>query len=333
MILRFQEAAAAAEAEVEAWSAHFGNGGPLQPRPGDSAFYYDEWDYRINDYRPRWCRVVERECMKGAAGYVPQVRAQYAGVLSSVRHQFQMLRPTGLRRVSGQVDGDELDWSAVVDYLIDRRTIPSPHDRLYTQRLRRERDVAVCFLLDMSSSTSHTVGGSGKRRIIEIEKEALVLMCEALEAVGDIYAIYGFSSHGRARVTFYLVKAFDAAYSVEVNQRIAGIRYLVNTRLGAAIRHATARLAAQPHATRLLILLSDGRPYDEDYGDQQYAREDTHVALREAKMHGVTPFCITVDSRAESELREIYGEVGYTIVDDVLSLPERMVGIYRRLTT
>ena len=33
----------------------------------------------------------------------------------------------------------------------------------------------------------------GRRRIIEIEKEGLVLMSEALEAVGDTYSINGFT--------------------------------------------------------------------------------------------------------------------------------------------
>jgi len=83
----------------------------------------------------------------------------------------------------------------------------------------------------------------------------------------------------------------------------------------------------------LLIVLSDGRPYDHDYGDARYAREDTREALRQAKTEGITPFCITIDRESEAELRDLYGEIGYTIIDDVLSLPERLPGIYRRLTT
>ena len=79
--------------------------------------------------------------------------------------------------------------------------------------------------------------------------------------------------------------------------------------------------------------LSDGRPYDHDYGDARYAREDTREALRQAKVQGITPFCITIDRESEAELRDLYGEIGYTIIDDVLSLPERLPGIYRRLTT
>jgi nitric oxide reductase activation protein len=83
----------------------------------------------------------------------------------------------------------------------------------------------------------------------------------------------------------------------------------------------------------LLIVLSDGRPYDHDYGDARYAREDTREALRQAKVAGITPFCITIDRESEAELKDLYGDIGYTIIDDVLSLPERMPGIYRRLTT
>src|SRR5260370_21540393 len=171
------------------------------------------------------------------------------------------------------------------------------------------------------------------RRIIEIEKEGLVLMREALEAVGDVYAINGFTSEGRRNVKFYVLKDFGEHYSDEVMRRIGGITYQNNTRLGAAIRHATAKLEKQEARTRLLIVLSDGRPYDHDYGDARYAREDTREALRQAKTRGITPFCITIDRESESQLRDLYGEVGYPIIDDVLSLPERLPGIYRKLTT
>ena len=92
-------------------------------------------------------------------------------------------------------------------------------------------------------------------------------MSEALEAVGDTYSINGFTSEGRRNVKFYVVKDFSDAYSDEVKQRIGGISFQNNTRLGAAIRHATAKLEKQEARTRLLIVLSDGRPYDHDYGD------------------------------------------------------------------
>ncbi|MBD0371987.1 MAG: VWA domain-containing protein [Pyrinomonadaceae bacterium] len=307
---------------------------------GEVAFNYDEWDRELTDHRVGWCRVIEKRVRKGDRSFVEQTRERHKGVISSIRHQFQLMKPENLLRVPNELDGEDFDLSAVIDYVIDRRADGQQSERLYTKRLRRQRDVAVSFLLDQSSSTARTIGRHPLqpythpgRRIIEIEKEGLVLMSEALEAVGDIYSINGFTSEGRRNVKFYVVKDFGERYSKEVERRIGGINYQNNTRLGAAIRHAAARLARQEARTRLLIVLSDGRPYDHDYGDARYAREDTREALRQAKNQGITPFCITIDRESEAELKDLYGEVGYTIIDDVLSLPERMPGIYRRLTT
>jgi nitric oxide reductase NorD protein len=307
---------------------------------GEVAYNYDEWDRELTDHRLGWCRVIEKRVKHGDRNFVEHTRERHKGVISSIRHQFQLMKPENLTRVTNEVDGEEFDLNAVIDYVIDRRADGQQSERIYTKRLRRRRDVAVSFLLDQSSSTARTIGRHPLqpytrpgRRIIEIEKEGLVLMSEALEAVGDAYSINGFTSEGRRNVKFYVVKDFNEKYDDEVKQRIGGINYQNNTRLGAAIRHATARLAKQDARTRLLIVLSDGRPYDHDYGDARYAREDTREALRQAKNEGITPFCITIDRESEAELRDLYGEVGYTIIDDVLSLPERLPGIYRRLTT
>jgi nitric oxide reductase NorD protein len=307
---------------------------------GEVAYNYDEWDRELTDHRIGWCRVIEKRVKSGSREFVEQTRDRYRGVISSIRHQFQLLKPEELTRVNNEFDGEEFDLNAVVDYVIDRRADGHQSERLYVKRLRRTRDVAVSFLLDQSSSTARTIGRHPLqpytrpgRRIIEIEKEGLVLMSEALEAVGDIYSINGFTSEGRRNVKFYVVKDFDEQYSDDVKRRIGGITYQNNTRLGAAIRHATARLSGQEARTRLLIVLSDGRPYDHDYGDARYARDDTREALQQAKAQGITPFCITIDRESEAELRDLYGEIGYTIIDDVLSLPERLPGIYRRLTT
>jgi hypothetical protein len=307
---------------------------------GDRAFYYDEWDRELADYRTRWCRIIERAGSRGSRGFVELVRSRYAGVISSIRYQFQLLRPENLRRIRGEIDGEDYDLQAVIDYALDKRSTGLIDDRLYTRKLRRERDVAVSFLLDMSSSTARTISRFPNhpytqpgQRIIDIEKEGLVLMSEALEAVGDAYSIQGFTSEGRRNVKFYIIKDFSEGYSVDVERRIGGISYQNNTRLGAAIRHAITRLAAQDARTKLLIVLSDGRPYDHDYGDSRYAREDTRMALRQARIESITPFCITIDRESEDQLKDMYGEVGYTIIDDVLSLPERLPGIYSRLTT
>ncbi len=314
---------------------------PEQPlEAGDEAFSYDEWDRELADFRTDWCRVIEKHVRKGDRNFVELARSRYRGVISSVRHQFQLMKPENLTKINRELDGEEYDLNAVIDYCVDKRADGQQSERLYTKRLRRERDVAVSLLLDQSSSTARTITRNPLqpythpgRRIIEIEKEGLVLMSEALEAVGDIYSINGFTSEGRRNVKFYVVKDFGETYSEEIERRIGGITFQNNTRLGAAIRHAAHKLLSQESRTKLMIILTDGRPYDHDYGDAKYAKEDVREALTEARMSGVTPFCITIDRDSEQELKDLYGEVGYTIIDDVLSLPEKLPNIYRRLTS
>ena len=307
---------------------------------GDVAFAYDEWDRELNDYRTGWSRVIEKKVRQGDRNFVELTRSRYRGVISSIRHQFQLMKPENLTRINREIDGEDYDLNALVEYVVDKRADGRQSENIYTKRLRKQRDVAVSILLDQSSSTARTITRNPLqpythpgRRIIEIEKEGLVLMSEALEAVGDVYSISGFTSEGRRNVKFYVVKDFHEKYSDEIEKRIGGITFQNNTRMGAAIRHAAAKLKRQEARTKLLIILTDGRPYDHDYGDARYAREDVREALTESKLNGITPFCITIDRESESELKDLYGDVGYTIIDDVLSLPERMPNIYRRLTS
>ncbi|HEV7700113.1 MAG TPA: VWA domain-containing protein [Pyrinomonadaceae bacterium] len=323
---------------AEAWSQ---NEMPEQALDADDvAFAYDEWDREISDYRVGWSRVIEKRVKQGDRSFVELTRSRYRGVISSIRHQFQLMKPENLTRINREIDGEDYDLNALVEFVVDRKADGMQTENIYTKRLRKQRDVAVSILLDQSSSTARTITRNPLqpythpgRRIIEIEKEGLVLMSEALEAVGDIYSINGFTSEGRRNVKFYVVKDFNEKYSDEVEKRIGGITFQNNTRLGAAIRHAAHKLSRQDSRTKLLIILTDGRPYDHDYGDARYAREDVREALIEAKTGGITPFCITIDRESEAELKDLYGDVGYTIIDDVLTLPERMPNIYRRLTS
>ncbi|HEX8688344.1 MAG TPA: hypothetical protein VF654_17655, partial [Pyrinomonadaceae bacterium] len=202
---------------AERWMA--GESAEQTLEPGEEAFEYDEWDRDLSDTRVGWCRVVEKRVKRGDRSFVELTRSRYRGVISSIRHQFQLMRPEATRRVANELDGDDYDLNALIDFVIDRRADGQQSERVYTKRLRRERDVAVSFLLDQSSSTARTIGRHPLqpythpgRRIIEVEKEGLVLMSEALEAVGDPYSIYGFTSEGRRNVKFYVVKDFGEPY-------------------------------------------------------------------------------------------------------------------------
>ncbi|MDF0651793.1 MAG: hypothetical protein CV081_04845 [Nitrospira sp. LK265] len=290
---------------------------------------YAEWDYRIEDYRMNWCRVVERSADHGSDDFVTETLVSHQSTVKSLRRFFEALRPPAFRRVAGQPDGEDVDLDAVVRQTTEQRAGMEGDDRLYIRREKRERDVAVAFLIDISGSTSRDLGSG--RRVIDIEKEGLVLLCEALDAVGDQYGLYAYSGQGRARVEFLTIKDFDDRLGAATAHRLGGLAPHHQNRDGAAIRHATAKLLTREAKNRLLVLLSDGRPLDDQYKGA-YSLEDTKVALREARQRGVEPFCITIDREAENYLRSMYADARYCVIDRVEALPTKLPRIYKQLT-
>ncbi len=302
-------------------------------RPTGAQFLYPEWDAVIGDHKPDWVKLTEYVLEPGSGDFVRQVRDQHGPLIARVRRAFEALRPDAARRVRGLPDGDEIDLDRAIQSVIERRAGGSGSDRVYARRQRQERDVAVAFLVDMSSSTNEVVNADNKR-VIEVEKEALVLICEAVDAIGDRAAIWGFSGYGRDQVAFYVAKEFDEPFDQRARERIGRIGWKMENRDGAAIRHATARLSRVRARVKLLVLLSDGKPLDcgcDHYADR-YAQEDTRMALVEARRAGVHPFCITVDPSGPAYLAGMYGEGAYTVIDRVERLPERLPLLYRRLT-
>jgi nitric oxide reductase NorD protein len=310
------------------------NGAPVDPDVvgGAKTFVYREWDTAIEDYKPRWVTVREQRLKEGSREFVDDVMRREKRHVDALRRRFEAMRPQGLVKHRGLVDGDELDIDRVVEARVARRLGQEPSDRLYIRRVREQRDVAVAFLIDMSSSTNESADGSS-RRIIDVEKEALIVAAEALHALGDPFAIWGFSGYGRDHVAFYVAKEFAEPYDDRARERIGRITFKMENRDGAAIRHATAKLQKQPARVRLLFLLSDGKPLDcgcDHYYDR-YAQDDTRAALREARKLGIHPFCVTVDPTGPSYLARMYGDVAYTVIDRLDALPARLMRVYGRL--
>jgi len=293
--------------------------------------YYDEGDAKMDDYRKDWVRVREMDTPESSTQFYDRVVAEQYGLVSTLRRYFGLLRPDRIQRFFREERGDEIDFDAMIEAVVERHAGVTPSDRVYIRREKNLRDVSVAFLADMSYSTGDELP-SGKR-IIDVEREGLVLMAEALESIGDRWAVYGFSSNYRDKVDFYVVRDFDETSFTRFRQRFDFIKPMAQTRLGAAIRHAASLLGRQGSRIRLLILLSDGRPYDVDYGDADYAVEDTRRALWEIRKKGIFSFCITVDKKSREYLPYMYGETNYTLIDNVETLPQRLPLIYKRLTT
>ena len=298
---------------------------------GKGEYVYEEWDGLIRDYRPQWCRVLEQAGGEGSPDFVDETFRTYGPIVRLIRRYFESIRPEAFRRVGRQADGEDIDFDALVEWMADRRQGHETSDQVYSTRQKHDRQVAVAFLVDMSGSTGRQIG-SRARPVIDIEKEGLLLLSEALSAIGDQYAIYGFSGQSRQSVDIHVLKDFDEWSGGRVGLKISGVKPRQQNRDGAAIRHATHRLMQQAAKVRLLILISDGKPLDDDYADE-YSLEDTKMALREARLKGIHPFCITIDQAATDYVKRMYGDIGFLVVDEVESLPTRLPKIYQRLTS
>jgi len=289
------------------------------------AFFYKEWDYRRKHYRKDWCVMREMKIKPVYDGFVEQVMHKYRRLITHLRKTFEAMRDED-RLLKRQVFGDGVDIDAFVEAWADVHTGLEMSDRLFTRMHREERNIAVMFMVDMSGSTQGWVN--------EAEREALVLLAESLETLGDRYAIYGFTGLSRKRCEVFPIKRFDEPYDTEVKARISGIRPGDYTRMGAAIRHLSWRLGQVEARTKLLITLSDGKP--DDYHDayrSEYGIEDTRQALFEAHRDGIHAFCITIDEKGQDYLPHMYGAANYTVISEVEKLPLKVSDIYKKITS
>ncbi|MGH1536572.1 MAG: nitric oxide reductase activation protein NorD [Gammaproteobacteria bacterium] len=289
----------------------------------EDVFLYDEWDHSRQKYRKNWCHLRELDIKPIENNFVNKTLHKHRGLIKHLHRTFEALRQDD-KRMKRQPFGDDIDLDAVIDAYTDTKMGFEASQNLFTKSRKIDRNIAVMFMIDMSGSTAGWIN--------EMEREALVLLCESLEILGDRYAIYGFSGATHERCELYKIKEFNEDYNNEVKARISGIEPQDYTRMGASIRHLTKLLHQVEARTKILITLSDGRPDDQDGYRGPYGIEDTRRALIEAKFLGIHPFCITIDDEAMDYLQHMYGAVNFAVIDHVDKLPYKVSDIYRRIT-
>jgi nitric oxide reductase activation protein len=297
----------------------------------DKGVPYPEWDYREARYKRNWSWVQEKRLAESNMAETNRLMNQYSNALKRLKKAIQSQKPTRMAPKLRQFDGDDMDLNAVVSYVAEKRAGRSPKADIYRRREMRQREVAVTLLADMSTSImQHLPEGGG--RLVDRVRAGVLLFAESMEEVGDSYSIAGFCSKYRDNVSYYNIKGFDEPLSQDVRSQIGGMSGRLATRMGAAIRHATASFEGIESRRRLLLILSDGRPEDyDDGGDRRYLHEDTRMAVKEAVSKGVHPFCITVDTMANQYLPQIFGTGHYLVLDHINSLPNKLPEIYFRL--
>jgi len=304
----------------------------LEGRPPISdPYHYHEWDYQIQLERPSWATVLERHPPLGDLDVIEKIITDNKPVISRLKYLIESMIPQAMQRIRRQEDGDELDINAAVRAMIDIRMGQQPDTRIMMRYKRNVRDLAVMVLLDMSESSNDKVRGKDYS-IMDLTRSATVLLSDALDRIGDPFALHGFCSDGRHDVHYYRFKDFDKPYNDLVKARLAGLKGSYSTRMGAALRHAGEQLKLQPKSKKVLFIITDGEPADNDVRDPQYLRFDTKRAVEELQRDGITTYALSLDPHADQYVSRIFGAKNFTVLDQVERLPEKLPMLYMGLT-
>ncbi|WP_295580280.1 VWA domain-containing protein [uncultured Lamprocystis sp.] len=301
--------------------------------PISSPFHYHEWDYQTQLERPNWATLLEKRPKRGDPARIDAVVEQHQPLIRRLKFLIEAVQPQGVIRQRRVEDGDEIDLNAAIRALVDIRLGLQPDTRIGIRTRLQVRDLSVLLLIDLSESTNDPVRESAdERTVLDLAREAAALLADALGKIGDPFAIHGFDSNGRHDVEYFRFKDFDAPYDDTARARLAGMTGQLSTRMGTALRHAGTLLARRPSHQRLLLVLTDGEPADNDVRDPQYLRQDARKAVEELHRRGIQTFCVSLDPAADDYVSRIFGARNYMVLDQVARLPEKLPALYLSLT-
>lgn len=290
---------------------------------------YPEWDHRLALLRADWCTVIDKLPAWPGRPAGGKANASAAAPPSvALMHSRRLSRTRRLRR---QWEGDDIDLNAAVEIIVDQRMDLSPDPRLFMRPGSEDRASSVLVLLDLSESTNDCVGGT-MQSILDIEKSAALLLMASARHSRDRIAVHGFSSNTRAQVDYYRLLDFGAAPDGRAQSLIRSVPGRHSTRIGAALRHATACVAHEPGERRSVLLVTDGAPSDIDVFEPDYLIEDARAAVLEAGRRAVRIHGVVLDPKADGYARRIFGWNNYRIVDDPRRLPAHLSTVYGRLS-
>jgi uncharacterized protein YegL len=293
--------------------------------------HYHEWDYQSQSYRPDWTTVYENIQSSGNAAYIDALLDKHKQLTRRLKQIVDMLKPQQRKRVRYQSEGDELDMDVLIRAWSDFKAGSTPDNRYYQSHEKDGRDISVLLLLDLSQSINDVPEGCSTT-VLELSQEAVSVLAEAIEALGDPFAIAGFASNTRHEVRYTHFKGFSESWGVEPKGRLAGMTGGYSTRMGAALRHGARYLENRREEKKLLFLLTDGAPRDIDVFDEQYLHDDTHKAVAELEQKGIVSFCITLDPQADEYVAGLFGAHRYAVIDQIERLPERLPQLFIKLT-
>ena len=294
--------------------------------------HYHEWDYHTATFKPDWVTLYESLYPPGNAIEIDKILEKHSALANYLKRILDLLKPQQYVRIRYQEEGSELDLDVAIRSLIDFKSGAQPDPRINMSHKHDGRDIAVLLLMDLSASLDEIPEGC-TQSILELSREAVTLLGWSIEQLGDKFAIAGFHSDTRHNVRYHHIKGFSESWDDGVKARLANIEAGFSTRMGAAVRHASHYLEGQKADKKLLLILTDGEPADIDVTDDKLLIEDTHKAVDELSSKGIYSHCISPDKKADDYIEDIFGSGGYTVIDNVEKLPEKLPMLFTALTS
>jgi hypothetical protein len=296
---------------------------------------YPEWDYRSQLFKNDWCTLIEHTKSTDASQTEDKIKLNkieaifnsHRNTLNQLRYIAKKFQTQKQQRVRRMQEGDDIDFDPLIKAMVAMRMQQTPDTAVFVRdEYRHSKTLAISILLDLSESTNAMVTGTSLS-ISQMMRDAVLLLAETLSITDEQFSIAGFSSNGRHEVNVTNFKSFSETFD-ESKARLADIQGQHSTRLGTAIRHSAQFLAQQPAQKKLLLVVTDGEPSDIDVFDERYLDYDSWQAVNSLVKMGVQPFCLNLDSGADSVIEHIFGKGRYETLEQLTHLPDVLSRIY-----
>ena len=292
----------------------------------DYHFSYPEWNEGARIYREHYCKVIYERHDQSQSDYVQNViEKNKVGINRLTKDSEKYLSEYFVKKRLS--DGDEPDLDAMVDAYVDIRTGKTPSENLYISKRKKNKDIAILVLVDSSLSTD---GYTNNQRILDLEKEAIIMASEVWSRFDLKFQIDSFSSHTHSQCFYKTYKGFHEEWKL-AKGRIGDLQSSGYTRIGAALRHATYLLDHVKADKKWLLLLSDGKPNDYDTYEGDYGIYDVKKAIQEAGQKSIYTSAIAIDANAKFYFPKMFGLNGYTILNHPSQLSESLTKFYINL--
>jgi nitric oxide reductase NorD protein len=287
---------------------------------------YNEWDFSKRIYKENFCKVYPKSQQKTDPNYYKKTIAKNASTLLGLRKMLTNVN-NRMQQQKRQTQGDEFDIDAITDLYIDVHSKRTPSENIYISNRKKEKDLSILILLDISLSSDGYAAGN---RVIDVEKEVSILFGEILNEFNIDFSIDSFYSKTRNFSTYLTVKDFDENWNI-AKHKIGAIEPNGYTRIGAALRHAGARLDKRDTKNKWVILISDGKPNDYDKYEGKYGVNDVKQALRELNNRNINSYALAIEAQAKYYLPQMFGQNHYQILTTPVELLQSLVQLYEKI--